>query len=233
MPKGGAGPSPRGDSVIAGHSLRRGFTLVELMVVMGIIALLAALLLGAVVTARSQARDTTCKTNLTQLWKAVNYYANASNDTLFVNHKTPLRISNVVWAGQRKTGWGLLYPNYLEDYRVFYCPADPIRDPEWDSYGWQHWQTEEGEVQVSYGWRGRQGLVDDASVALTLSEVERNPQKAIGCDYYQDYAPFTGAHHKHHINVLRCNGGVEQVRETPSFGPEEENDVAALATIDR
>ena len=208
---------------------RRGaFTLLELLVVMGIITLLMLLLLGVVMGVRHQARDARCKGNLTQLWKAVNYYANNNNDTLFANYDTPLRISNVIYKTQRRTGWGHLYPDYFVDNRILYCPEDP-----WTEFGWRHWETEEGEVQCSYGWRGRQGLMDSAALPLTLSEVDRNPQKAIGCDYYEPFASPARIHHDNHINVLRCNGSVEQVSVIPSFGPEPEDFQAALATIDR
>ena len=212
---------------------RGAFTIVELMVTMGIIVLLTMLFLGVVMRARRHARDTNCKGNLTQLWKTVNYYANANDDTLFVNLATPLRISNVVYTNQRKTGWGHLYPHYLNDHRLFYCPDDPARDPQGEEYGWRHWETEGGEVQCSYGWRGRQGLVPSEATALTLSEVERNPQKALGCDYYEPFAAPPRVHHPHHINVLRCNGAVDQVSVTPSFGPDEDDFQLALAAIDR
>jgi hypothetical protein len=203
------------------------------MVAMSIIALLMGLLLGVVLRARRHAHDAKCKGNLTQLWKAVNYYAGTYDDTLFVNLATPLRISNVIWTNQRATGWGHLYPKYLRENETFYCPSDPVRGIEWAECGWRYWETEAGEVQCSYGWRGRQGLVADATVALTLSQLERHPQKVVACDFYEPFTAPARVHHSAHINVLRGNGAVEQVGEVPSFGPDEADFLDALDALDR
>jgi prepilin-type N-terminal cleavage/methylation domain-containing protein len=81
---------------------KKGFTLVELLVVIAIIAILVALLLPAVQAAREAARRTTCKNNLKQLALACHNY----HDT---NHVLPCG-----WLAENQASWGMLLLPYME-----------------------------------------------------------------------------------------------------------------------
>jgi general secretion pathway protein G len=55
---------------------RRAFTLVEILVVIGVLALLAALLFPALATARARGRQVVCASHMRQLGQAISLYAN-------------------------------------------------------------------------------------------------------------------------------------------------------------
>src|ERR1700745_359070 len=77
-----------------------GFTLVELLVVIGIIALLIGILLPALSKAREQSKRTACLANLRTLGHAFTLYANTYKDRL--PNETPPGTTNAsliqAWA---------------------------------------------------------------------------------------------------------------------------------------
>jgi len=62
---------------LKGHKVEeeRGFTLIELMIVVAIVALLVAILLPALRAARDAGRDTVCKSDLSQMGKSLGGFA--------------------------------------------------------------------------------------------------------------------------------------------------------------
>ncbi len=77
-----------GNTYQSPHAVKR-FTLVELLVVIGIIAILASLLLPALQGARQKAYDTSCKSHLDQIMLAATIYHD-DNDGMLPEISSPL-----------------------------------------------------------------------------------------------------------------------------------------------
>jgi prepilin-type N-terminal cleavage/methylation domain-containing protein/prepilin-type processing-associated H-X9-DG protein len=107
-----------------------GFNLIELLVVIAIIAILAALLLPALSSAKAQAKKAGCLNNIKQMQVAWHIYADDFDDLVVTNAwcpgdmNDPSDATNVAELEQ-----GLLYP-YCKSPGIYKCPADTARNPK-------------------------------------------------------------------------------------------------------
>jgi prepilin-type N-terminal cleavage/methylation domain-containing protein/prepilin-type processing-associated H-X9-DG protein len=162
-----------------------GFTLVELMVVIAIIAILAGLLLPVLSKAKSKAQETYCGNNLRQLLLGWTLYADENEDWLAGN--ISVRRSN------RPGSWvlgnarqdqnasnimaGVMYP-YAPSAGSYRCPADKStvtghptlrRARSYTMNGWLN------SIQDDQGvsWKGRMGPNDFKSMPHKMSQIVR------------------------------------------------------------
>jgi len=116
----------KSDRVQSCHS---GFTLVELLLVIAIIAILAALLLPALSRAREAARRASCQSNLKQWGVVYAMYAGEAPGEKFPPIQIEMRQDTggdvFIAAGPLVRG---VYPEYLTAPGIVLCPSDARHD---------------------------------------------------------------------------------------------------------
>jgi prepilin-type N-terminal cleavage/methylation domain-containing protein len=134
---------------------RGGFTLTELLVVIGIIAVLLGILLPALAAARKSAKRTQCSNNLRQIGIGVlTYTADSKGLVPYISEWNPYTIytnnGNDPVSDARPTLLSL-----VNDYHVFYCPFsyDKLDPDNPSAEGWNGATTGPGALpylQCSY-----------------------------------------------------------------------------------
>lgn len=148
------GSSSRPGRVRPSWTGRRGFTLVEMLTVIGVIAFLAAMLLPVLSKAKQQAIVTKCAANLRQITTALHMYCNAHRGTMFWRGANA-SLDGMDWyvyggrvSGNSNTGQAGLFnrfdPRPLNPYlshniEVFKCPVDDAMSSFWTD-GWANWE---------------------------------------------------------------------------------------------
>ncbi len=123
----------------------KGFTLVELLVVVAIIAILMAILLPALRGARERARSVRCMSNTRNFAQALAQYAVEFDEYVVVSHS---------WSYPQGQAWPIELKGYLKNLEVYWCPSAG-KATQWDgeyfapydrrfSYGvndWGWWES--------------------------------------------------------------------------------------------
>ncbi len=147
----------------------RGFTLMELLIVIGIIGLLAGILLPVLSRAKESARRTQCASNIRQIGMGLMMYAN-ENEEVF-----PQDTTTVVERPSMRS-LNMLYNTYISDKKIFKCPSD-AKVTKLTNAGMSISTANDSfdQIECSYGYDYTHTQADDAGVALASDRPPANP----------------------------------------------------------
>jgi prepilin-type N-terminal cleavage/methylation domain-containing protein len=164
--------------------IRRAFTLVELLVVIGIIAVLISVLLPTLAQARKASQRTVCLSNMRQLAQALVLYTNANrgwyppsapslqgtvNDRVWLNAADAAGRGPNVFEGWIMLG-NLFVRGFIKSPQGFYCPSQTHR---WHSYpdGWNDSFKLIGYMYRIIGQRQDPMTVDGVTFQISQADV--------------------------------------------------------------
>ncbi len=196
---------------------RSGFTLIDVMVSLAVIAVLLAILAPSLTMVRETARKVRCSSNIRQVGIGIVMYADANKSQLPYSvfaakvANDPQHLPQAMITLRRNNfrqwdGIGLLYSlDYLPTSGVFYCP----------SHTGQHtfaryadaWNSGAGSISGNIHYRG------DVNVSPGLTEFAVSPRTALladGLAARSDFNHITG------LNVLRSDISVQWYPDTGS-----------------
>jgi type II secretory pathway pseudopilin PulG len=202
----------------------RGFTLIDVLVTLGVVAILISLLLPSLGRVRETAHQVICRSNVRQIGIGIAMYAEDNVDRLInsVNiapdgntstgrpwDTAALRLT--VQPGNipgRWDGLGRLYDlEYLPAPKLFYCPSHHGRNSYQDFEN--EWAARSpAAIYGNFQYRGRGPVAFQPSgggrQSIFLSEI--SPNSAIVADSMRSQADFN---HRIGANVLRANNSVD------------------------
>jgi prepilin-type N-terminal cleavage/methylation domain-containing protein/prepilin-type processing-associated H-X9-DG protein len=200
-----------------------GFTIVELLVVIGIIAVLLSLLLPSLARAREVAKRTVCLSNLRQVHAAFSYYALNNNDRVPLGYRVGRKQwDSMIWSStsQKYCLFGILYlDGRMQTPQAFFCPSDT--DPQ-SMYGseinpWPPGRDGDPTKQVyaGYGCRPQVELPDELQNVpnVLVPRLNEFKSRAIFADLVATPARLD-LRHKQGVNVLYGDGSAHWVPRT-------------------
>ena len=211
------------------------FTLIELLVVIAIIAILAAILLPALQSARERGRTSSCQNNLKQLGATFGQYYADFNDII-----PPLdyaHIPGTSTSSKNSTSWSLLMykAGYFPSIKVLSCPTARARfkDPEGNIALRFEKKTNAGFCYVEYGinvhlspaandnksvtFNKMAKFANRASKVLSHTDSVQTWEKQNNGYYGLSNGAFINDPHQKQTGVLWLDGHANLVRFTPDM----------------
>lgn len=220
-----------------------GFTLVELLVVISIIAVLLAVLMPALSKARENGKRVVCGNNQKQLGLSIITFAQENGD--FVppcevgSQYMPYLLHTIEFGGRFYNLGDLYRTKFLQEPKIFYCPSATVTDLQFNTLKnpwWERWdpakiaQGVRNNTMSYYTRSSYYYFTREKDVFWNLDWLQANDgkikkklillkNKAILCDNMYDPTIYS---HKGKggfggLNVLYANGSVKFWRDSSKF----------------
>jgi prepilin-type N-terminal cleavage/methylation domain-containing protein len=170
---------------------KRGFTLVELLVVIGIIAVLVGILLPTLGRAREAAKRTACLSNLRSIGQMFMLYANDNKRQIPLGTESNIYqeaywIRRNIGGPPRYPSWGPFWlGGYMKSPGIFYCPSS--QDP-WYQFNGQSNEFDPANHNVRAGYFIRP--MDDKGRPVLWRMVKSSPPAPPVDHTGREWAPY-------------------------------------------
>lgn len=206
---------------------RSAFTLVELLVVIGIIALLIGILVPTLAKARESSIRVKCLSNLRELGTALQAYGSAHNGRIPIGYWSGQKQSNfmihvnendgIIPPGSFYTMLGCLYyEKLMQSPQYLYCPAEPLDRYQFNTKE-NPWPPPEALVasgnqntRCGYGTRPVVNWLETGAWPEQLPIITKMGSKALVADIAAT-PYFLNRRHRKGINVYYANGSAKWV----------------------
>lgn len=235
-------PHPRRRRVLATRpgtgprDARAAFTLIELLAVIGVISILAALLLPVLASSKSAARRVQCVGNLHQFGFANQMYWDENSGCCFPYIRGSVSNGIIYWFGWLQNGaegqrafdatQGALYP-YIQGRGIEICPSLNYLSSKFKlkatgaayGYGYNHYLSITPPVNINKLAHPSQTavLADAAQVNTFLPPASRSNPMLEEFYYVDETVTPANGHFRHQdfANVLFCDSHVGQEKMVP------------------
>jgi len=164
---------------------RSGFSLVELLIVIFVLAAIAGLLLPALARAREEARRIRCRNNLNQLAKGMATYMGYGHGSDMQYYPYPLgrTLSRTTYNGAEWLA-ALYWTGVIPDPGVYLCPSTTDTNREGLDLGTEFQAATFGSQTVSYAGMHHYSLTDENGHATgeAMNENSPPPNRVMGSD---------------------------------------------------